>query len=227
MKLSLRMILLLIVVILLVPLSPMLISGRWGWWEAWAFAGTYIGNFVISRGLAARRHPDLLEERVRSLEHEDTEPLDKILAPALVLLGALLPIVAGIEAWLVGSDPFSWPVSVAAVLAMAAGYGFGSWALVENRFFSGTIRIQEERGHEVCTTGPYRIVRHPGYAGALLGYVVSPLVLDSLWAFVPAAISIAVFVVRIVVEERTLVGRLAGYEEYTRSTRYRLVPGVW
>ena len=96
-----------------------------------------------------------------------------------------------------------------------------------NRFFSGTVRIQTERGHHVVSSGPYRLVRHPGYAGGLLGYVLIPVLLDSLWAFLPAGLLATVMVIRTALEDRTLQAELSGYAEYAQKTRYRLVPGVW
>jgi protein-S-isoprenylcysteine O-methyltransferase Ste14 len=98
---------------------------------------------------------------------------------------------------------------------------------VVNRFFSGTVRIQTERGHHVVTDGPYRFVRHPGYAGALLGFVLIPLLLDSVWAFIPAVLLIAITFVRTALEDATLQKELPGYAEYAQTTRYRLIPGIW
>ena len=107
------------------------------------------------------------------------------------------------------------------------GYAFSSWALIVNRFFSGTVRIQTERGHHVVTDGPYRIIRHPGYAGSLLGYVFIPILLDSLWAFIPAVLLIIVMFIRTASEDSTLQTELPGYAEYAEKTRYRLIPGIW
>ena len=108
------------------------------------------------------------------------------------------------------------------------GYVIGSWALMENRFFSGTVRIQKERGQHVVSTGPYAWVRHPGYAGALLTYFVTPLLLDSPWTFAPVAFITVVLIVRTALEDLTLHEELPGYKEYaTQKTRYRLLPGIW
>jgi protein-S-isoprenylcysteine O-methyltransferase Ste14 len=103
----------------------------------------------------------------------------------------------------------------------------GSWAIIENRFFSGVVRIQTDRGHKVVDTGPYRLVRHPGYAGALLAYFLTPILLDSIWAFVPVIFITVALVVRCRLEDETLQAELAGYKEFTQKTRYRLIPGIW
>jgi len=102
-----------------------------------------------------------------------------------------------------------------------------SWALIENRYFSGMVRIQTDRGHRVVSSGPYRWIRHPGYAGALLTYLATPLFLDAVTAFLPAAILLVLLVIRTYLEDKTLQERLAGYNEYVEGVPYRLLPGVW
>jgi len=114
-----------------------------------------------------------------------------------------------------------------ALIVMLLGYLLGSWALIENRFFSGVVRIQTDRGHRVVSTGPYRLIRHPGYAGALWAYLAIPLLLDSAWAFIPALLLVGVLVLRTALEDRTLQEELPGYKEFARKTRFRLIPWVW
>ena len=213
--------------IIIIPFLPLLISWRWGWWEAWVFAIICILGFAISRGLAARRHPDLLAERARFMQHEDAKAWDKILAPLVGLGGGLIPLVAGLDALFGWSPTFSLPVKILALIILLAGYALGSYALIENRFFSGMVRIQADRGQQVVSSGPYRWVRHPGYAGALWSYLAMPLFLDSAWAFLPAVLLTIVLVIRTALEDRTLQDELQGYRDYTKRVRYRLLPGVW
>ena len=99
--------------------------------------------------------------------------------------------------------------------------------MAANKFFYGFLRIEPERGHTVATTGPYRCVRHPGYAGAMLFALATPLILDSLWALIPAGMILCVFFIRTALEDKTLRAELEGYEAYTQQTRYRLLPGIW
>ena len=100
--------------------------------------------------------------------------------------------------------------------------------MVVNPHFEKTVRIQTDRDHRLIDTGPYRIVRHPGYLGTILSFILSaPLLLGSWWAFVPAAASTASLIVRTALEDRTLRTELAGYEDYARRVRYRLAPGIW
>ena len=109
----------------------------------------------------------------------------------------------------------------------ALGYAFAVWALVENRFFSSMVRIQTDRGHVVCDSGPYRIVRHPGYVGSMVHMAGSCLALGSWWALIVAASVAAVMVVRTDLEDRALQAELEGYTEYARHVRYRLLPWIW
>ncbi len=224
---TLRVILQMVPVVLIAPFLPMIISGKWGWWQAWAYAIASILAFIVSRVLAARRHPDLLAERARFMGARDTKPWDKFLAPLLGIGSILILVVAGLDKFYNWSHPFSTTANIVALVGIVLGYGISSWALIENRFFSGTVRIQTDRGHRVVTTGPYRIVRHPGYAGGLLGYVFIPILLDSVWAFIPTILLIGVLVLRTSLEDRTLQAELPGYAEYARRTRYRLLPGIW
>ena len=225
--LSPRTIIQVLIFVLVIPLLPLLISQHWDWWEAWVFAVLGIGGFAVSRALATRRHPDLLAERARMVRHDDTKPWDRILSPLVGLGGGLVPLVAGLDAAFGWSPPFSLQAKAAALLVILAGHALGSYALIENRFFSSVVRIQFDRGHQVVSTGPYRWMRHPGYAGALLYYLSAPVLLDSAWAFLPAAVMVVALVVRTSLEDRALQEELEGYGEYSRQVRYRLVPGVW
>jgi protein-S-isoprenylcysteine O-methyltransferase Ste14 len=222
-----KLIVQLLIVIVLIPLIPMLISGVWNWWEAWVYALLHILGFVASRILAARRHPDIIAERAASMEMKDAKPWDRSLAPLMALGPVLVLIVIGFDKQHDWTTPFAFNVKIAALVVMVVGYAFGTWALMENRFFSGVVRIQKDRGHHVVSTGPYRIMRHPGYAGALWMYLATPIFMDSLWAFIPTILLVVVTVIRTSLEDRTLQEELPGYKEFTQKTRYRLFPGIW
>ncbi|OGO15016.1 MAG: hypothetical protein A2Y93_11540 [Chloroflexi bacterium RBG_13_68_17] len=116
---------------------------------------------------------------------------------------------------------------IVALVIILAGYALASYALIENRFFSGMVRIQSDRGHKVVSSGPYRWMRHPGYAGALLTYLATPLLLDAPWAFLPVVFIAIVLVIRTRLEDGTLQDQLEDYRDYARRVRYRLLPGVW
>jgi protein-S-isoprenylcysteine O-methyltransferase Ste14 len=195
---------------------------------AWVLVVVNLVSFAVSRGIVARVHPDTLAERGKLLDHADAKAWDRKLAPFVGLLGPLaIYIVAGLVqrfGW--GADVPQW-AQLAALGIYMVSYVFGSWALVANRFFSGVVRIQTDRGHTVVSSGPYAIVRHPGYASAVIANLALPILLGAYWAIVPAVVTIALLVVRTALEDRTLRAELPGYEAYTQVTRYRLVPGLW
>jgi protein-S-isoprenylcysteine O-methyltransferase Ste14 len=213
--------------VVLVPFLPLLLSGRWKWWEAWAYAGVTILGFVLSRFLAARRHPDILAERARFMQHEDAKPWDRLLVSLLALASTSILVVAGLDARLGWSTVFGPPVKGVALAVIVAGYALGSYALIENRFFSGMVRIQSDRGHQVVSGGPYRWIRHPGYAGGLLTYLATPFLLDSSWAVIPAVLTAMVLLLRTRLEDTTLRSELPGYSDYARRVRFRILPGIW
>ena len=227
--LTVRVIVQLLVFIVLVPFLPLIISLEWNWWQAWAYGLISVLGFVVSRVLVNKRHPDLIAERAKFMQHEDTKPWDEVLARLVGLGGALIPLAAGLDmkyGW--SNTDYSLTVELIASVLILVGYAIGTWALLENRFFSGTVRIQTERGHHVVSSGPYAILRHPGYAGALLTYFATPLLLDSPWTFVPVFAMAIVLIIRTSLEDRTLQEELPGYREYaTQKTRYRLLLGIW
>jgi protein-S-isoprenylcysteine O-methyltransferase Ste14 len=225
--LSLELLLQLGIVVVLIPLLPLLITQRWDWWQAWVYALVFAGGFVVSRLLLARKHPDLLAERARGLDHPDAKEWDRTLAPLVALGGAAIPLVAGLDVRFGWSEGFGLLAEMLGLAVMLAGYVLATWALLENRFFSGMVRIQTERGHEVVSSGPYRWVRHPGYVGALLSYLGTSFLLDSAWALLPVLAITGVLVIRTRLEDETLQAELAGYREYAARTRFRLLPGIW
>jgi protein-S-isoprenylcysteine O-methyltransferase Ste14 len=107
------------------------------------------------------------------------------------------------------------------------GVGIFTWAMAVNKFFERTVRIQTDRGHKVIDTGPYAIVRHPGYAGFVLFFVGGALCLGSLWALIPAGLASALLVLRTRWEDQTLQAELPDYKEYAQRVRYKLIPGMW
>lgn len=225
---SLRVIVQMLFFIVVIPILPLLISQRWNWVEAWVYAILCILGFAISRVLAARLNPDLLVKRTRFMQHEDAKPWYKLIAPLVGLGGGLVPLVAGLDAVFGWSAPFVPGVKCISLVIIVAGYSLGSYALVENRYFSGMVRIQTDRAHKVVPTGPYRWMRHPGYAGALLTYQATPLLLDSQWAFIPALFLTTILVIRTRLEDKTLQEELEGYKDYAKLVKYRLLlPGLW
>jgi protein-S-isoprenylcysteine O-methyltransferase Ste14 len=200
-------------------------AGSIRWWPGWIFLAVLFLALGLSALVLARVNPIIY--RARSRFQPGTKGWDKALVS--VILSAMVAImpVAALDAgrfhwsaappWLVG-------LGYAALLAAIA---VTTWAQAVNPFFEPGVRIQSERHQRVIDTGPYRIVRHPGYISALLLLFGMALALGSLWALAPAALASAVLVLRTSLEDRLLRAELAGYEDYAARVRYRLIPLVW
>jgi protein-S-isoprenylcysteine O-methyltransferase Ste14 len=191
---------------------------------AWAVLGIY---FVSKVAGLTFTDPELIRERAAPGLGVDRG--DMVIA-TLGYLG-LYPVtfvVAGIDAVRFGpAIPIPQSIQVTALLVFAFGYAFAFWAVLSNPFFTTFVRIQDDRDHSVVSSGAYALVRHPGYAGALLAHLALPFALGSIWAVVPAVVGTIFFVARTSREDRMLRDSLAGYRDYQARVRWRLLPGVW
>lgn len=218
----------LIVLYLLIPLVLFVCSGDFGWWEAWGYSVLIFTAGVGGRILAERRHPGLTAERQNVERVQSAKAWDKVLAPLMALsISFPLVIVAGLDHRFGWSPVFPLWITLIGLILIALGYAIGVWAIVENRYFSSVVRIQTERGHTVCDSGPYRFVRHPGYAGNILPLLGIVLALGSIWTLIPAAVALIIAVTRTTLEDRTLLEELPGYRDYAQRVTYRLIPGVF
>ena len=217
-----------IAVYLLIPLLLFVCGGDFGWWQAWVYSLLIVAAGVGGRFFAERQHPGLTAERQSTESIQEAKAWDKVLAPLMALsISFPLVIVAGLDHRFGWSPEFPLWLILLGFCLIAFGYAFGAWAFVENRFFSSVVRIQTDRGHAVCDRGPYRIVRHPGYAGNILPLFGIVLALSSLWTIIPAVVALVIAVIRTALEDRTLQEELPGYQEYARHVRYRLFPGIY
>ena len=144
-----------------------------------------------------------------------------------VSVGFPMVIVAGLDHRYNWTPEFPlWLILLGFVL-IALGYAFAAWALAENRFFFSVVRVRADQGHEVCDSGPYRFVRHPGYAGNIPPLLGLTLALNSTWTLIPAVVALIITVIRTALEDRVLQEELPGYRDYASQVRYRLIPGVY
>jgi protein-S-isoprenylcysteine O-methyltransferase Ste14 len=203
-------------------------SGRLDWLMAWVYIGVNLAGVVVNALVLIPRNPELVVDRARSAGKRD---MDRVLAGVMALYGPLsICIVAGLDTrfgWSAGAARIPVAMVAAALLVAALGSLLVTWAMASNRFFYGVLRIAKDRGHAVATSGPYRYVRHPGYAGIIAFDLAMPVILGSLWALIPAALTVCLIFVRTALEDRALQGKLEGYEEYADRVRYRLIPGIW
>ena len=202
-----------------------LAAGRLDWTWAWIFLAISVISVLINGTILLRKSPETVAERGHPKEMKGWDKIVSGLYSVSQYL--LLPIVAGLDTrfgW-TGEIGNAWNIAGAAVYAVALG--LGGWAMIVNAYFSTVVRIQTDRGHEVCRSGPYRFVRHPGYVAFILQALSTAILLGSGWALIPAFASAAAITVRTVLEDRTLQAGLPGYRDYAQEVRYRLVPGVW
>jgi len=218
----------LVVVYLSIPLVLLVCGGDFGWWQAWVYSLLIVAAGIGGHIWAERRHPGLTAERQNIEKIQSAKAWDKVLAPLMALSVSFpLVIVAGLDHRRGWSPEFPLWLIVLGFILIALGYAFAAWAFVENRFFSSTVRIQTDRGHVVCDSGPYRIVRHPGYAGSILPLLGIVLALGSVWTLIPAMVALIITVIRTALEDRTLQEELSGYRDYAQRVRYRLIPGMY
>ncbi len=213
---------------LFIPLILFICAGDIAWWQAWVYTLLIMTAGIGGRIWAEQRHPGLTAERQNIESIQSAKAWDKVLAPLMaVSISFPMVIVAGLDHRFNWTAEFPIWLSVTGFVLIALGYAFASWAVAENRFFSSMVRIQTERGHAVCDSGPYRLVRHPGYAGNVLALFGIVLALSSLWTLIPTVIALIIAVIRTSLEDQTLQEELPGYREYAQRVRYRLVPGIY
>jgi len=196
------------------------------WAMAWVYIGVFAFGGIICTPILLRVNPDIVTERLR-LRKGAGKQRDVLLASMMGAFWVCGFLTAGVDRRFCWSPVVPPAVQLAGVAIMGGGYLVGVWAMAVNRFFAWFVRIQEDRGHRAITTGPYRFVRHPGYLGGIAMMIATPVILGSLWAFIPMGVAICFLVVRTAVEDSTLQKELDGYGDFARRVRYRLLPGVW
>ena len=202
-------------------------AGRRDLPRVWLFFGVAFVYFVASTLAIYRFNPELLIVRL-TVRREGSKTWDEILMRAANLMGMLLiPAVAGLDLGRYGWSGLDLIYVVPGFAFFVLGAVLITWAMIVNRYFESTVRIQEDRDHEVVSTGPYRFVRHPGYLSGILWMSSVPLILGSLYTLLPVMIYSVMMILRTHLEDRTLRDELPGYAEYAERVRFRLVPWVW
>ena len=203
-----------------------LAAGTVRWLRGWIFTLAMLAIYAVVGFYVHLRNPGLLNARA-AWSHGDTQPFDRRFFRLFAPLYMSQPIVAGLDAvrfhW--SSMPF---VTVYLGLALlASGMALISWAMSVNPYAERTVRIQSDRGQTTVTTGPYHLVRHPMYVGAIVMFPAAGLVFGSWWTVVIGLILVLLFVWRTAMEDRFLLRELPGYRQFSATTRYRLFPGIW
>lgn len=189
----------------------------------WAYLAVLASLVLVTLFTVSR---ELLEERAHPAQR-GRDNLVLVQVCAIVILVSQW-VVAGLDVGrLHVSDSVPTALRLVALACLGTLCAIWHWAMRANPFFSSAVRIQRDRGHHVVMSGPYRFVRHPGYAALVLLGWSGPLVLGSWWAVVPHVVVSVFLVRRAAIEDRMLREELEGYAAYAASVRYRLLPGVW
>jgi protein-S-isoprenylcysteine O-methyltransferase Ste14 len=200
-------------------------AGTWDWPRGWMFFGVYCLLTAIACVWLWIVNPEIFA--ARSKIQEGTKSWDRVLTYAIILaFVAILPVAALDDARFRWAPQPDWVVLLG-YLMFAPGFMGFAWAQSVNRNFEATVRIQTDRGHKVITTGPYAIVRHPGYIFAIFMILGMALALGSLYALIPAGILVLLVLVRTLGEDATLKAELPGYAEYAARVKQRWIPGIW
>ena len=200
-------------------------AGRLDWPGAWILSILYSLFLLAMVAWSTLRAPELIEERSRTAAN--VKRWDKILLTLYTIALLALLVVAGLDAGRFRLSSMPPLLQAAGVIGIVLCGIWLLWVTRTNAFLSRHARIQDDRGQQVVTTGPYRFVRHPMYASLVLFIVCIALILGSWWALVPGAMIAVLFVIRTALEDRMLQAELPGYKEYAARVRYRLFPGIW
>lgn len=199
-------------------------AGRLDWLWAWVYLGSFAASVAINAALLLRTNLEIVVERGRAIGH--MRRWDRLVSGLWAACQYLaLPLIAGLDIRFAWTGEVSPIVQVAGAVVLASGLGLFSWAMIVNAYFSTAAQVQP--GQMVCRVGPYRFVRHPGYAGAILQSVGAALLLGSWWAVIPGVAAGVCMVIRTVLEDRMLRSELPGYSDYAREVPFRLVPRYW
>ena len=200
-------------------------AGRLDYTQGWIFLSANLLSTLMNF-FTIYKNSELLNER--SKPGEGIKSWDKLLLGLSALVYVIIIVLAGLDSGrFQGALNFNWIVSISGVILLIIGQILFLTARSQNKFFSSVVRIQKDRGHVVCDTGLYKIVRHPGYLGMMISLMGLPLITTSIWSIIPTLIAIILLLIRTSLEDKTLINVLDGYAGYTRKTRNKLIPLVW
>ncbi|MCP8304969.1 MAG: isoprenylcysteine carboxylmethyltransferase family protein [archaeon] len=201
-------------------------AGRIDILRAWIFVGIIALQYSLGFLLMYKYNPELINQRARGIR-QDTKSWDKVLMPVGIIMSYVVLVVIGLDVGRFQWSSLSIDFMIVGLILFVIAATLGTWAGITNPHFEPTVRIQKDRGHKVITTGPYKIVRHPGYVAAILFPISFSLIIGSLYGLIPAGIVMLLLIIRTSLEDKTLLNELDGYSKYAQRVKYRLVPGIW
>ncbi|MDD3656737.1 MAG: isoprenylcysteine carboxylmethyltransferase family protein [Atribacterota bacterium] len=197
-------------------------AGTLSWNWAWIFIVIGIFILVINYTVLPR---EVIEERGR--EKKNVKKWDKILMSINIVPILGIYVLSGLDYRFSWSPYLHYSIHILGIIAVFLGSMLFTWSMVSNKFFSTMVRIQDERGHSIAAEGPYRYVRHPGYVGYIVMAIATPLTLGSIYALLMSFLVMIIFIIRTILEDKTLLKELEGYKGYSKKVKYRLIPCIW
>jgi protein-S-isoprenylcysteine O-methyltransferase Ste14 len=224
-KIGIKLVLKSISILLFFLVITFIIAGRLDYWQGWVFNGlNFFFIFITYIVLIDRK--DLIRERLKPGKGMKT--WDRIYYAISTPLFFVMFIISILDA-----GRFYWKPTIPLVIILLSIilYSVGQiiviWAKKTNKFFSSVVRIQLDRKQTVCSSGPYKFIRHPGYLGGIIFTIVTPFLLGSFWGLIPAIITIVIVMMRTYLEDETLKKELTGYIDYSKKVKYRIIPFIW
>lgn len=204
-------------------------AGTWYWWEAWLIVGIWTVFGIVMTRYLLRHDPALLAERLKLVPlQKDQKVWDKVIMLLFLIASIGLYIVPGFDVvryeW---SETLPLWMRIIAILVHFPCFVFLGWVMRENTFLSQVVKIDDKRRHQVVTSGPYALVRHPMYTVVIILLFAIPVALGSKYAVILSTFLTVLLIVRTYFEDRTLHAELEGYTDYAKKTHYRLLPGIW
>jgi protein-S-isoprenylcysteine O-methyltransferase Ste14 len=211
--------------LLILAVAYFIAAGSLNIGRAWIYFGIAAVTYFASSLIFIKYNPGLINERAK--RRENTKSWDKALLSLYLLIGFLgTHIVAGLDSRFEWSSLDMIYMIPGTILYIVAAY-IQIISMLNNKYFEATVRIQSDREQQVVKDGPYKIVRHPGYASVLLSFVAIPFMIGSLYALICTAAVFIIMFVRTALEDKMLQKELPGYSQYAKEVKFRLIPGIW
>lgn len=219
--------LLTVVYILMFPTLILVLSGDGRWAEGWIFSIWFTLLSIRTIVYLYRNNPELLAERYKKPGSGGQSNWDKYLVYSLVIGFTLWIIMMPLDAKRFGLTSLPYWVKTVGTVGLCYSYYFFFYSYKDNSFLSPLVRLQKERKQQVAQTGVYSMVRHPMYLGGILLFICAPMLMGSILGLIIGIVLSALLIGRIFGEERLLNAKLEGYNAYTETVKYRLIPFVW
>ena len=214
-----------VICIIIIGAILFMLAGRLDYWPGWVLLVVFMAAMSAIITYVVLFDPELLKERRRKAPN--VKRWDKTILNVYLVILVIMLCGAVLDGGRFHLSDVPLSLQIGSIIFIMVAISIIFWVFRINTYLSSRVRIQDDRGHRVITTGPYHFIRHPMYAALLVFFPSIPLLLDSFWALIPAGVIDGLYVLRTHLEDKTLQKELDGYYEYSKNTKYRLLPGIW